>query len=63
MPKDPNDAPKADTTKYYKCEACTHLHVLLVDELDETIATAVLSREMLVHMLEVIDEDQESLAQ
>jgi hypothetical protein len=52
---DPNDAPKADATRYYKCDGCEHLHVMLVDADDKTYATAVVHREMLLHMLSVID--------
>jgi hypothetical protein len=53
----PNDAPKADSTRYYKCDTCEHLHVILVDEDDRTLASAVYSRVALIHMLEVIDGD------
>jgi membrane-bound inhibitor of C-type lysozyme len=53
--KDPNEAPKADSTRYYKCDACEHLHVMLVDEDDCTFATAVIDRKMLLSMLDVID--------
>jgi membrane-bound inhibitor of C-type lysozyme len=53
--EDPDDAPKADSTRHYKCDACQHLHMLLMDEDDKTIATAVIDRQTLVHMLSVID--------
>jgi membrane-bound inhibitor of C-type lysozyme len=52
---DPNDAPKADSTRYYKCDGCQHLHVMLMSEEDNVLATAVMSREMLLEMLEVVD--------
>jgi hypothetical protein len=54
--EDPNDAPKADSVSYYKCDGCENLHVLLHDEDDFTIATATMSRDMLLHMLGVVDE-------
>lgn len=57
MFEDPNDAPKADSTRYYKCDGCAHLHVALVDKDDNCYVTAIISREMLVHMLEVLDEE------
>lgn len=53
--EDPNDAPKADSTHYYKCDHCEHLHMILVDEIGRTYVTAIISRDMLIHMLEVID--------
>lgn len=56
MRGDPNDAPKAENCRWYKCEHCEHLHVILIDEDDRPIATSVLSREMLEHMLQAIDE-------
>ena len=54
---DPNNAPSADSTRYYKCDGCQHLHVMLVDAEDNVLATAVMSREMLLEMLEVVDGD------
>lgn len=51
---DPNDAPKADSTRWYKCDACEHLHVLLQDEQDRTIASAVIDEGMLKRMLETV---------
>jgi hypothetical protein len=63
MSKNSNDAPKADSTHYYKCDACEHLHVLLMSEGNEPIATAVVSREMLIHMLNVIDDEPTVLKQ
>lgn len=63
MTFDPNDAPKADSTRWYKCDACEHLHVILLGEADEPLATAVVSREMLVNMLKTIDDDPEVLIQ
>lgn len=53
--EDPNDAPKADRVTGYKCEACEHLHIVLVDEDGLALATAVVSREMLEQMLTMID--------
>lgn len=53
--RNPNDAPKADTTSYYKCAHCEHLHVMLKDEDDNTLATAVMSYDMLRHMIEVVN--------
>lgn len=53
---DPNDAPKASSTRFYKCDECEHLHVMLLDEFDRFIATAVVSREMLVGMQCCIDD-------
>lgn len=53
--EDPDDAPKADHTGYYKCDGCSNLHVALYDEDDNCHATAVMSRDMLIHMLEVVD--------
>jgi len=55
MEKDPNDAPKAYTTRWYKCDACENLHVLLLDEDDEPISTAVISREMILNMLDELN--------
>jgi hypothetical protein len=55
MNKDPNDAPKSNWMHYYKCDACEHLHVLLMSDDNEPIATTVMSREMLMNMLNVID--------
>ena len=53
--KNPNHAPKADSAHYYKCGTCDHLHVALVDEDGDTHATAVMSYDMLRHMIEVIN--------
>lgn len=52
---DPDDAPQADSTRFYKCDACEHLHVMLMDEEDHCHATAVISREMLLGMLAAVD--------
>lgn len=52
---DPNDAPKADHLQSYKCDACKHLHVVLIDEEDRYIATAVISREMSENMFRMLD--------
>lgn len=60
---DPNNAPKAHTTQSYKCNRCEHLHVMLMDEQGKYIATAVISRAMLVNMLKVIDDDPEIMVQ
>ena len=57
----PNAAPKADSTRYYKCDGCENLHVMLTDEDENTIATAVMSRDMLLHMLEVVDGEPSNL--
>jgi len=57
MSRNPNDAPKADSTHYYKCDACEHLHVMLIDEDGDCIATAVMSRDMLINMLSTIDDE------
>jgi hypothetical protein len=51
--EDPNHAPKADSTRAYKCSACEHLHVALVDEDGLFIATAVMSIEMLEGLLKL----------
>jgi hypothetical protein len=59
----PNHAPKAYSTKYYKCDACERLHVVLVDKDDKYIATAVISRDVLEHMFKVIDDDPTILTQ
>ena len=59
--QDPNDAPKADHTEYYKCGGCDNLHVALYDEDDNCHATAVMSRDMLLHMLEVVDGEPSNL--
>lgn len=53
--EDPDDAPQADSTRFYKCEACEHLHVMLMSEEDRCYATAVISREMLLGMLAAVD--------
>jgi hypothetical protein len=53
--EDPNDAPTAIATSYYKCGGCDNLHVMLVDENDDTWAKCVIGRDMLLHMLETID--------
>ena len=54
FPRDPNLAPKAHSTQWYLCPACTNLHVVLVGASGEVIATAVLSEAILLAMLKVI---------
>lgn len=53
---DPNDAPAARITEWYKCDSCGNLHLILLDEHDKIIATAVISKRMLIDMLKAIDE-------
>ena len=44
----------ADHCRWYKCDHCEHLHVVLLDVDNEPIATAVFSQMMLTHMLAVL---------
>jgi hypothetical protein len=53
--EDCDDAPQADSTRFYKCDGCQHLHVMLMNEDDLCYATAVISREMLLGMLACVD--------
>jgi hypothetical protein len=50
-----DDFPRSDSCQWYKCEACEHLHLVLLGEDDEVIAEAILSLDMLNSMLEVIN--------
>jgi hypothetical protein len=56
MPHDEreHDVPIADSVKAYKCDHCEHLHLVLVDEADAPIASAVLTVEMLEGMLNIV---------
>jgi hypothetical protein len=47
----------ADHCRWYKCEHCDHLHVVLLDIDNDPIATAVLSEDMLKHMLAVVNDE------
>jgi hypothetical protein len=55
MHEDPNDVPQAYSTAAYKCEECENLHLILYDDDDNAIATAVLTRQTLIDMLKLID--------
>lgn len=52
---DPNDAPRSDSMRWYKCDACENLHMIMLDEDQQVIATATATREMVMEMLETID--------
>ena len=54
-PNDENDAPQSDSLVWYLCDECENLHVQLRGENDELIASTILTREMLVQMIEAID--------
>jgi hypothetical protein len=50
-----DDFPRSDSCRWHKCEACEHLHLVLLDEEDEVIASAIISVDMLKSMLEAIN--------
>ena len=52
----PAEVPRAESTSWYMCEACEHLHLVLRDLNEKPIADGVLSREMLERMLACLDE-------
>lgn len=54
---DINDAPAARITEWYKCDSCENLHMILFNENDKVIATAIISKQMLIHMLKTIGEE------
>ena len=54
-PDDENEAPQSDSLVWYMCSECENLHVQLRGENDELIASTILTREMLVQMIEAID--------
>jgi hypothetical protein len=54
-PDDENDAPQSDSLVWYLCDECENLHVQLRGENDELIASTILTRAMLVQMIETID--------
>jgi putative IMPACT (imprinted ancient) family translation regulator len=52
---DDEDAEISHSCAWYKCDACAHLHLVLLTDDDMPIATAIIGREMLVAMLQTID--------
>lgn len=52
--ENPDDAPRANSTQWYKCESCENLHIILLDENNESIATAVFDEDMLNRMLSTV---------
>lgn len=55
--KDPNDSPQADSTHFYKCDSCEHLHVMLVDKRGKFIARCIISREIAENMLSCLNDE------
>jgi hypothetical protein len=51
-----DDVPDADNVAWGLCSECSRLHILLQDRQDRPIATAVLDREALIAMLDLLDD-------
>jgi hypothetical protein len=51
------NAPISHHARWYKCDSCENLHVVLCSEDDSVIATMTLDYDMLNSMHRTIDED------
>jgi hypothetical protein len=55
---DTEGVPNAHLTRWYKCESCKNLHVVLCDKDGVTFAGATFDKEMLEDMLKTIDGEK-----